>query len=87
MTYTKLQNYTNVVVGEHGIQIYKVMIVVLILLLLSFDVLSPTSASSLLFMAKWLVHIYTQMLVMNSLVTINNPLHLLANINSHTKRM
>ena len=53
-----LQNYTNVVVGEHGIQISKVMIVVLFLLLFSFDVFIPTSASSLLFMAKWLVQMY-----------------------------
>ena len=52
--YSKLQNYTNMVVGEHGIQTFEVMIIVLLLLLLSFDdVFVPTSAHPLLFMDNW----------------------------------
>ena len=39
--YTRSQNYTNMVVGEHGIQTFKVALVVLLLLLLLFDVLVP----------------------------------------------
>ena len=30
MTYTSLQNYTNLVVGEHGIQTFEVEVVVLL---------------------------------------------------------
>ena len=41
MTYTRSQNYTNVVVGKYGIQTFEDMVVVLLLLWLSFDVLSP----------------------------------------------
>ena len=41
MTYTRLQNYINMVVDKHGIQIFKVAVVVLLLLLLSFDILYP----------------------------------------------
>ena len=40
MTYVRLQNYTNVMVGKHGIQTFNVVIVVLLLLLL-LHVLSP----------------------------------------------
>ena len=43
MTYTRLQNYTNTVVGEHGIQTFEVVVVVLLLLLLLFDVYVSTS--------------------------------------------
>ena len=39
MTYTKLQNYTNSVIGEHGIQTFEFMVVVLLLLV--FEVFSP----------------------------------------------
>ena len=54
LMYNKLQNYTNMVVGEHGIQTFEVMIIVLLLLLLSFDdVFVPTSAHPLLFMDNW----------------------------------
>ena len=35
MMYTRLQNYTNMMVGEHGIQTFEIMVVVL------FDILSP----------------------------------------------
>ena len=52
MTYTRLQNYTNMVVGEHGIQTFKVGVIMLLLLLLSFDVFVPTSAHFLLFFDK-----------------------------------
>ena len=42
MTYMRLQNYTNMVVGEHGIQTFEVVVVALLLLRVSFDVfLSP----------------------------------------------
>ena len=47
------------VVGEHGIQTFEVVVVVLsLLLLLSFDVFVPTSAHPLLFVDKWFVQIY-----------------------------
>ena len=58
MTYTRLQNYTNMVVGEHGIQTFEGEVVVLFLLLLSIDVLVPTSAHPLLFLNKTFVQIY-----------------------------
>ena len=54
MTYTKPQNYTNMMVGEHGIQTLKIMIVMLLLLLLFFDVFVHISAHSLLFMTSGL---------------------------------
>ena len=41
---TRLQNYTNVVVGKHETQTFEVVLVVLLFLLLSFDVFIPTSA-------------------------------------------
>ena len=41
MMYTRSQNYTNMVVGRHGIQTFEVMVVVLLLLLLLFDFLPP----------------------------------------------
>jgi hypothetical protein len=50
MTYTRLQNYTNMVVGKHGIQIFEVVVGVLLLFLLSLDVFVPTSAHPLLFL-------------------------------------
>ena len=52
MTYTRSQNYTNTVAGEHGIQTFGVVVVVLLPILLSFDVFVPTSAHLLLFMDK-----------------------------------
>jgi hypothetical protein len=51
MTHTRLQNYTNMVVGEHGIETSEAVVVVL-LLLLSFDVFVLTSAHPLFFMDK-----------------------------------
>jgi hypothetical protein len=52
MIYTRLQNYTNMVVDEDRIQTFEVVFVVLLLLLLSFDVFVPTSAHSLLLLAS-----------------------------------
>ena len=46
--YTRLQNHTNMMVSEHGIKTFEVMIIVLLCLLLSFDVFVPTSAHPLL---------------------------------------
>jgi len=37
ITYTTLQNYTNVMVDEHGIQTLKVMVVVFVVILLLFE--------------------------------------------------
>ena len=51
MTYTRSQNYTNMAVDKHGIITFKVVLVVLLLLLLSFDVLVPQVPD------KWQVHI------------------------------
>ena len=58
MMYTKLQNYTNMVVGEYGMQTFEIMVVVLLLWLLLFDVFVPTSAHLLLFLDKWFVQIH-----------------------------
>ena len=48
MMYTRSQNYTNMVVGEHGIQTFEVVVV----MLLSIDVFVPTSAHPLLILDK-----------------------------------
>ena len=53
MTYTRLQYYTNKVVGEHGLQMFKIVVVVL-----SFDICVPISAHPLLFLDKWFLQIY-----------------------------
>ena len=58
MTYTRLQNYTNMIVDKHKIQTLKVVVVVLLLLVLSVDVFDPTSAHLLLFLDRWFVQIY-----------------------------
>ena len=50
-TNIRLQNYTNMVVDELGIQTFKVLIFVL----LSFDAFVPTSTHLLLIMDKWFV--------------------------------
>jgi hypothetical protein len=49
MTYTRSQNYTNMVVGKLGLQTIQIVVVVLL-----FDVFVPTSAHFSLFMDKWL---------------------------------
>ena len=49
VTYTRSQNYTNMMVGKHGIQTFKVMVVVLLFFLLLFIyLLVPTSVQPLL---------------------------------------
>ena len=58
MMYIRLQNYTNMMFDEHGIQTFNVVVVVLLLLWVSFDVFVPTSARPLLFLDKWFVQIY-----------------------------
>jgi hypothetical protein len=45
-------------VTKHGIQTFKVVIVVLLLLLMPIDVFVPTSAHLLLIMHKWFVQMY-----------------------------
>ena len=55
MAYTRLQNYTNMMVGEHGIQAFKVVAIVLLFLLLPIDNFVLISAHSLLFIGKWFV--------------------------------
>jgi hypothetical protein len=57
MTYTRSQNYTNVMVGEHEIHH--------LLLLLSFHVFVPTSAHALLFVDKWIVQIHLKWQLLN----------------------
>jgi hypothetical protein len=42
------------VTGEHGIQTFKAVVVVLLLLMLWFDVFVPTSAYPLLFLEKYM---------------------------------
>ena len=57
--YTRFQKYTNMVVGKHEIQTFKVVVVVLLFLLLSFDVVFvPTNGPHLLFLDKWFVQLY-----------------------------
>ena len=57
MMYTRSQNYTNMVVGKHKIQTFKVVIVLCSCFpLLSFDfifLIFPTSAHPLLFLEEW----------------------------------
>ena len=55
MMYSRLQNYTNMMVGEHGIQVLEVVIVVSLFLLLSFDVLIPTNTHPSSFLDKWFI--------------------------------
>ena len=52
------QNYTNMVVDKHGMQTFEVVVVVLWILLLSFDVFVPANAHPLIFLNKWFVQIY-----------------------------
>ena len=57
MTYTRSQKYTNIVVGKHGIQTFEVVMVVLLLLLLSFDVFVPYKCTSFIILDKQFVRI------------------------------
>ena len=52
MLYTRSQNYTNMMVGEHEIQTFEVKIVMLLLLLMPIDVFVPTSVHLLLILDK-----------------------------------
>ena len=53
------------VVGEHGIQSFEVVVVVVSLFLLSsFDVVLPIGARSLLFLDKWFIQIYLDVSLM-----------------------
>ena len=47
MTYTRSQNYTNMVVGEHGMQTFEV-VVVMLLFFIVFLMFSPHKCTSLL---------------------------------------
>ena len=58
MAYTRSQNYTNMVIDEHGLQTFKVVVLVLLLLLLSSDVFVPSSVHPLIFLDKWFIQIY-----------------------------
>ena len=58
MTYTRSQNYTNMVVDKHGIQTFEILVVVLLRLLKLFDVFVPTSAHPLLFLNMLFIQIY-----------------------------
>ena len=49
---TTIAKLTNMMVGEYGIQLFVVVVVVLLFMLLWIDVLVPTSAHSLLFLDK-----------------------------------
>ena len=53
MTYIISQNYTNMMDGKHGIQTFKVVFVVMLLLMLSFDGFHPKSAHPLSILDKW----------------------------------
>ena len=44
MMYSRMQNYTSMVVGKHGKQTFKVVVVMLWLWLLSLKIFVPTSA-------------------------------------------
>ena len=52
MTYTRSQNYTNMAVGKHEIQIFEVMGSCVLLLLLSCDKLCLHKCTSLIFLDK-----------------------------------
>ena len=54
MTYTRSQIYTNMVVGEHGIQTFEIVVIVLFLLLLLSDKFFLSNAHSLLFLSSGL---------------------------------
>ena len=52
MMYTRSQNYTNQVVGKHGIHTFKGVVVMLLFLFLSFDVFVPTSGHPVQFFGQ-----------------------------------
>ena len=56
--YIRSHKYTNMMVGEHGLQTFKVVVVVLLFLVLLFDVFCSTSAHPLSFLDKFFIQIY-----------------------------
>jgi len=58
MMYTRSQNYTNMVVDERELQTLKVVVIVFLLLLMSFDVFVPTSVHPLLVLEKCYIQTY-----------------------------
>ena len=48
MTYTTSKNYTNMMVDKHGIQTFKIVVVVLLRLLVLFDVFCSQKCTSLI---------------------------------------
>ena len=58
MTYVTSQNYTNMVVGKHGIQTFKVTLFVVLFSLSPFDVFIPANTHPLVFGDKWFIQIY-----------------------------
>ena len=60
IVYTGSQNYTNMVVGEHGIQTIEGVVDILLFLRLLFDVFAPTNAHPLLIWTSGLLK-YTYM--------------------------
>jgi hypothetical protein len=56
MMYIKSQNHTNMVVGKHGIQILKVVVVVMLLLMLSIDGFCPYKCTSRINLDKWFAY-------------------------------
>lgn len=52
MMYTGSQNYRNMVDGEHRMQTFETVVVVMLLLLFSFDAFVPTNAHPLLVLDK-----------------------------------
>ena len=52
MTYTRSKKYTNMMIGKHEIQRFKVVVVVLLLLLSLFGVFVLTSAQPLFLLDK-----------------------------------
>ena len=58
MPYTRSQNYTNMVISEHGVQTFEAMVIRLLLLMLSFDVFVPTSAHPSLLSNMYFIQIH-----------------------------
>ena len=56
--YIRSHKYTNMMVGEHGLQTFKVVVVVLLFLMLLFDVFFSTNAHPLSFLDKCFIQIY-----------------------------
>ena len=59
MMCTRSQNYTNKVVGKHGLQTFEFVFIVLLIFLSLFDGFVPISAHQWLFLDKSFVQIYS----------------------------